>query len=257
MIPKNMFKAFLILAGALFVLDTIVIKSLTTGNLGTYLPAIFGLPLLLLGFFFTPLSTWFAGTHIGAVIKWFVICVYFAAALFFTVLSSILYKEGHEKAPEGADAVIVLGAGLRGSRVSLTLQYRLDLAYEYLKENPDTVLVLSGGQGEGETVPEAIAMKSYLLSRGVSADKLILEDRSESTYENFQYSLALLKKRFGPDPKIAFVTTGFHVHRAELVAKHMGIDASGIGAKGVWYIAPNDYMRESIALIVYWLRGDV
>lgn len=257
MIRRKMFRTFLILAGMLLILDTVVIKSLTTGNLGTYLPAIIGLPLLLFGLFLTPLSAWFEAARIGAVIKWFSICVYSAAILFFAVVGSILYKEGHEKAPESADAVIVLGAGLRGSRVSLTLQYRLDAAYEYLKQNPDSILVLSGGQGKGETVAEAVAMKSYLLSRGVSADKLIVEDRSESTYENFQYSLAILKKQLGRDPKIAFITTEFHVYRAELVAKRMGIDATGIGAKGVWYIAPNDYMRESIALTVYWLRGNV
>ncbi len=238
-------------------LDTVIIKSLTTGNLGTYLPAILGLPLLLLGLFFVPVSAWFEATRIGAFLKWFLICAYFLAILFFAVVSSVLYKEGHEKPPSSADAVIVLGAGLRGSRVSLTLQYRLDAAYEYLKQNPDTILVLSGGQGEGETVSEAIAMKSYLLSRGVNADKLIIEDRSKSTYENFQYSLALLKKRFGTDLDIAFITTEFHVYRAELVAKRMGINASGIGARGVWYISPNDYMRESIALTVYWLRGNV
>lgn len=257
MIRRKMSRAFFILIGTILIVDTAVIKSLTTGNLGTYLPAILGLPLLLLGLFFTPLSAWFEAARIGMVAKWFLICVYSAAILFFAVVGSILYKEGHEKAPESADAVIVLGAGLRGSRISLTLQYRLDAAYEYIKQYPDSILVLSGGKGEGETVAEAIAMKSYLLSRGVSADKLVVEDRSTSTYENFQYSLALLKKRLSPNPKIAFITTEFHVYRAELVAKRMGIEATGIGAKGVWYIAPNDYMRESIALTVYWLRGNV
>ncbi|HWR18578.1 MAG TPA: YdcF family protein [Clostridia bacterium] len=252
-----MFRALLVLTGSLLVLDTVIIKSLTTGNLGTYLPSILGLPLLLLGLFFVPVSAWFEATRIGVFFKWFLICAYSLAILFFAVISSVLYKEGHEKPPANADVVIVLGAGLRGSRVSLTLQYRLDAAYEYLKQNPNTILVLSGGQGEGETVSEAIAMKSYLLSRGVSADKLIIEDRSKSTYENFKYSLALLKKQFGTDMNIAFITTEFHVYRAELVAKRMGIDASGIGAKGVWYISPNDYMRESIALTVYWLRGNV
>ncbi len=250
-------RVFLFIAGALLTLDTAVIKSLTTGNLGTYLPAIMGLPLLLIGIFFTPLSAWFDTARFGMFAKWFLIGLYAAAVLFFVGIGSVLYKEGHKKAPDGADAVIVLGAGLRGSRVSLTLQYRLETARAYLEEHPQTVLVLSGGQGEGETIAEAIAMKNYLVSRGVSEEKLIVESESTSTYENFQYSLALLRERMGADAKIAFVTTEFHVYRAELVAKAMGIDAEGIGAKGVWYLSPNDYMRESIALMVYWLRGNV
>lgn len=254
---RTLLRILLIASGALLCLDTIVIKSLSTGNLGTYLPALMGFPLLLLGLFFTPVSAWFDATRLGLIVKWCVIGAYAAALLFFAVVGSLLYREGHEKAPADADAVIVLGAGLRGSRVSLTLRYRLDEAYDYLQQNPNAVLVLSGGQGEGETIPEAAAMKSYLLSRGVEEEKLIVEDGSTSTYENFLFSLALLRERFGKNAKIAFVTTEFHVYRAELVARRMGIDASGIGAKGVWYIAPNDYMRESIVLTVYWLRGKI
>lgn len=254
---KNMFRLILIVAGILLILDTVIIKSLTTGNLGTYLPALMGVPLLLIGLFYAPLMNWFDASHMGAVVKWFLIGVYLAAFVFFTVIGSLIYKEGHEKAPKNADAVIVLGAGLRGSRVSLTLQYRLDAACDYLKQNPDAVLVLSGGKGEGESIPEAVAMKNYLLSRGVSEEKLIMESGSTSTYENFQYSLAILRERLGENAKIAFITTEFHVYRAELVAKGMGIEAEGIGAKGVWYLTPNDYMRESIVLAVYWLRGRI
>ena len=252
-----MFRVLLLIVGSLLTLDTVVIKSLTTGNLGTYLPAIFGLPLLLIGIFFTPLSAWFDTARSGVFAKWFLIGIYIGAVLFFAIMSTMLYVEGHKEAPDDADAVIVLGAGLRGSRVSLTLQYRLDAARAYLETHPEAVLVLSGGQGEGETIPEAIAMKNYLVSCGVSEEKLIVESESTSTYENFRFSLALLSERLGADAKIAFVTTEFHVYRAELVAKAMGIDAEGIGAKGVWYLSPNDYMRECIALKVYWLRGNI
>lgn len=254
---RSMLRFFLIATGSFLILDTVFIKSLTTGNLGTYLPAIMGLPLLTIGLFLTPLSAWFGGTGLGAAVKWFIAGVYAAAILFFIIVGSVLYKEGHERAPSGADAVIVLGAGLRGSQVSLTLRYRLDAAYDYLLKNPGALIVLSGGQGEGEAVTEASAMRAYLVSRGADESRLLMEDRSTSTYENFQYSLALLRERLKPDAKIAFITTEFHVYRAELVAKRMGIDAAGIGARGVWYLSPNDYMRECIVLTVYWLRGRV
>lgn len=252
-----MIRFLLLFIGLVLILDTLVIKSLTTGNLGTYLPAMMGLPLLIIGLFFAPICAWFDASRLGAVIKWGLIAGYAFSVLFFAIMSALIYIKGHEGAPKGADAVIVLGAGLRGERVSLTLQYRLDAAYEYLQQNPEAVLVLSGGQGEGETVTEASAMRKYLLLRGISDDRLLLESDSTSTYENFQYSLSLIQKALGNNEKIVFITTEFHVYRASLVAKAMGLEVRGIGAKGVWYLAPNDYMRESIALAVYWLKGRV
>lgn len=254
---KNMIRLLLLIIGIVLILDTIVIKSLTTGNLGTYLPALMGIPLLIVGLFFVPLFAWFDASRLGAVVKWVLIAGYAAAILFFTILGTLIYTKGHEGAPKGADAVIVLGAGLRGDRVSLTLQYRLDAAYDYLQQNPDTVLILSGGQGEGEAVTEASAMREYLRLRGVSDDRLLLEGASTSTYENFQYSLALIQKALGNNATVVFITTEFHVYRASLVAKAIGLTTSGIGVKGVWYLAPNDYLRESIALAVYWLNGKV
>ena len=90
--------------------------------------------------------------------------------------------------------------------------------------------------------------------RGVDEGRIITEDKSTSTWENFKFSKAILDERF-PGASAAFVTTNFHVYRAGRVAIMNGIEAEGYGAKDVWYTAPNNYMRESIAVAVYKLRG--
>ena len=60
-----------------------------------------------------------------------------------------------------ADYVIVLGARVRGAKISNSLKQRLDRAIEYSEEYPNTVLVLSGGKGPGEEISEARAMYEY------------------------------------------------------------------------------------------------
>ena len=58
---------------------------------------------------------------------------------------------------------IILGAGLYGDKPSPILQERLDEGLKYLKLHPNTKVIVSGGQGSNETIPESEAMKIFLL----------------------------------------------------------------------------------------------
>ena len=92
----------------------------------------------------------------------------------------ILVSEGKEEPSANADYVIVLGAHVFGERMSANLRYRVEAAYGYLKKNPDTKVVLSGGQGQGEEITEAEAMRRYLVQEGIEEDRILIEgDRSE------------------------------------------------------------------------------
>ena len=133
---------------------------------------------------------------------------------------------GEEWMENGKDVLIVLGCAVRGERVSLTLKLRLDAALEYLEHSPNTAVIVSGGKGDGENISEAEAMKRYLVSHGVDEGRIITEDKSTSTWENFKFSKEILDERF-PGASAAFVTTNFHVYRAGRVAIMNGIEAEG------------------------------
>ncbi len=90
------------------------------------------------------------------------------------------------------DYAIVLGAGLQGEVPSLTLTKRLDKGVEFLKKNPHVTVIVSGGQGIGETISEAAAMKKYLIRNGIAEDRIILEEKSTSSIENLLFSKQLL-----------------------------------------------------------------
>lgn len=123
------------------------------------------------------------------------------------------------KIKENLDYIIVLGAHVNGVRLSKALLERTRRALEYLEKNPKTRAVLSGGQGEGETISEAEAMCRYLEDHGISRERLILEDRSTNTKENLDFSLALIGDLNAP---IGVVTNHFHVFRGVAIGRKCG-----------------------------------
>ncbi len=123
------------------------------------------------------------------------------------------------KVKENLDYIIVLGAHVDGTRLTLALLERTRRALQYLEENPETKAVLSGGKGAGEQMSEAEAMYRYLTSHGIEATRLILEDRSTNTKENLTYSL---KKIGSPDASVGVVTNNFHVFRGVAIGRKCG-----------------------------------
>ena len=144
------------------------------------------------------------------------------------------------------DYIIVLGAGIKGMRVAPLLASRIDKGIELLNYNPNAKLILSGGMGPGEDIPEGVAMADYAKQNGVSEEKIIIEDKSKNTYENLLFSSKLMDKE---NPKIALVTTSYHVFRALVFAKKLNIPCIGYGSKTKWYFTLNALIREYIGYL--------
>lgn len=117
---------------------------------------------------------------------------------------------------------------------------------ELLKKNPKAILILSGGQGEGEEIPESKAMYEYCLSKGVDPDRMIQENRSKNTNENLLFSRELLS---GQKDRVAIVTTRYHVFRALELARLQNFRCIGFGSKTKWYFTLNAFLREFIGYI--------
>ncbi len=245
-------RVLLFVLGAFGMIDTIFVSFISTMNLGVALPGLLGLPLFALGIFLPQLQSAGKAGHAVLVIA---ACGYLLFGLLFAITWIVINREANKDAAPGADAVIVLGAGLRGDKPMLVLRLRMDTAIAYLKENPNTVAILSGGKGDNEHISEAEAMARYFEEKGISASRYIKEDASTNTSENFSYSYRIVKERFGVDAKLAFVTTNFHIFRAGRVAARQGILAEGIAAPDVWYIALNNHLRECVAIWSYALTG--
>ena len=65
-------------------------------------------------------------------------------------------------------------------------------------------------------------MRRYLAARGIEESRILMEDKSMSTLESFLFSKALIDDAVGPDAKLVFVTTRFHVFRSEAYCPFVG-----------------------------------
>ena len=85
----------------------------------------------------------------------------------FLVILSLIISKMNVKPVKNLDYIIVLGAQVKESGPSVILRYRLDRAVSYLKENDNTLVIVSGGQGANEKATEASVMKEYLVNNAM------------------------------------------------------------------------------------------
>ena len=176
-----------------------------------------------------------------------IICIAAAA-----VISFFMVREMND-APKNTDTtVVVLGCKVRNGAPSLMLRRRLDAAYGYLSENPEVCAVVSGGQGSDESMSEAQCMRDYLAEKGISPDRIIMEDRSTTTDENLRFSYELIQKNALPE-HITIVTDGFHQLRSDMKARRLGMEAYNISAHTPWWLTPTYWVREWFGIAYYTL----
>ena len=152
-----------------------------------------------------------------------------------------------------ADAVIVLGAGVNGETPSAALWSRIRAAEDYLKRHPGIPVVLSGGQGPGERITEAEAMRRALWGEDEAENaRFLLEEESANTAQNFRFSKVLLEEH-GLDTEtavIAVVTNDFHCFRSRMIARKQGLNTIDIPAElPWWWLTANYYLREAFAVV--------
>ena len=194
------------------------------------------------------------------------------------------------------DYVIVLGAKVKpDGSLSKTLKLRLDKALEYMKENPETMLVLSGAKGDAEPCSEADAMENYLLGQGADPDHLLKEEQSFSTVENLAYSRVMIEKRenlleqerkaeadrllrapgeiegvpetgapanntpvLARQPRVGIITSNFHLCRAAMIAKKQDYGTVyGIASEADKVLLVHFSLRDGIALLKDRLMGNL
>ncbi|WP_440603151.1 YdcF family protein [Bacillus sp. GB_SG_008] len=173
---------------------------------------------------------------------------------YMSILQYIIYKHGHMEAPNDADYMIVLGARVKGTEPSYSLQYRIDKAAEYLKTHQQTIVIVSGGKGKGEDISEALAMKRGLIKQGIQEERIIMEDRSTNTDENIKFSKSLIPAN---KKKGIIVTNDFHMYRAKKIAEKQGLQLEGLSARTPKPIIIQSNVREYLAITKYWLMDQI
>jgi len=182
--------------------------------------------------------------------------------------------------PEKVDGIVVLGGGFEGAINLVRGSYELNSGGDRMVETailarrfPEAKVVVSGGTGElllgGEG--DATTAPRLLGALGVSADRLVLENRSRNTYENAVFTKELVTPNAGETWLL--VTSAFHMPRAKALFDKAGfpttpwpVDYRTSGKEGFGLFrdnAPDSLqattmaIREWIGLAAYWLSGRI
>lgn len=174
--------------------------------------------------------------------------------IFFILIVAVIGGYSFVKNTEEADYLIILGAGLRGETMTMTLRQRMDDSYYYLQDYKNCkYIVVSGGQGPGESISEAEAMERYLLSKGIEQSRIIKEDKSTSTYENLEFSKLLIEEHSNKnidDVNVKLATSNFHSLRTYFLAKKCSYKKiTSYGCRINPIFIPTYYSREFFALV--------
>lgn len=246
-----------IVIGAAGILDFVFVMGYGVSiNLGILFPFAFGLLLIIYGIF----RIKFKGNHIFKS-KMLRIIFKTAACLFlisFIIIESFIYSGTKNNNYKKVDYLVVLGGGLKGKEVTATLKYRLDKAMEILNKDKDIKVVVTGGKGYGEEVTEASAMENYLIKNGINRDRIIMEDKATSTYENFKFTRKILQQNTSKGNfSILIITSDFHMARAKLIAKKLGFSPYGVTSPSFRYLLPNSIIREYFAVVKSLIYGEI
>lgn len=160
----------------------------------------------------------------------------------------LFHAPGHIDGQPGA--MVILGAQLQEEGPSLFLQRRLEAGLSYLEDHPDTLVVVSGGQGPDEPDTEANGMERFLRDHGFEGT-ILKEDASHNTKENLKNSREVLAQAgYDIGDGVILVSNDFHLARARLLGWRFGYEVSTLAAKSdhLGYKIYN-FLREPVGLV--------
>ena len=252
---RDMIKALLLVAGGLFsVYGMTVISIIGVGGLFNLFYLVLGIVLIAIGIL------WRNKKEERRPWQKVFLVISGIAVIIFLVVEAAIIACAVQPADPGADYVILLGTQYRADGPSVDYRARLISAYEYLNDNPGSILIATGGKGNNEPVSEAEGARIFLTARGIPEDRLLLEDRSRNTVQNIRNAYDLLNEK-GEDPSrcsVVIVSASYHLLRARLIAEKTGFNVSGTkGSTGLPILMPHFYTREFFAIIKELAVGSI
>jgi len=179
-------------------------------------------------------------------------CIILTFALWivsFAAVMALIFSRAGGDAQTNAGAAILFGAGLDGDRPSAVLRSRLDKAGQWLRENPDAFIIVSGGQGAEETDTEARVMARELVKAGISPQRILAEEQALDSEQNVGFSREILGD-IGYDGPVALITNEFHLYRVKLLAAQAGLEPVGVPAETPYlYLKVTYFLREYFSLL--------
>lgn len=168
------------------------------------------------------------------------------------VTYSFLYIRVGRRWGSPVGAIVILGAGVPDGKVRPLLASRIREGIRWQAREDSRgrrpLLLMSGGQGSDEPLPEAEAMAKWAIDHGADSSRILRETHSTTTEENLRYSKGILDA-LQPGLHVTVVTSGYHAFRAATLMRAQNIPGYAIGAPTARYYLPSAMLREYVALL--------
>lgn len=251
---QNILPVILLMSGFLLVGDAILVSLSEPVGFGILFPAMLGIAFGYCGWRWPALQQWRRRSGIHARLwfwGWTLFMLWLLSlAVFFC---AIPYREETLAATSkpAPAAIIILGAGPKDCTPSPVLTERLNKGLQAAHIFPAAAIVVSGGKLRHHACTEAQIMSDYLRAKGVAPSRILTEERSTSTYENFKFSLPVLSQHgISPESAVLIVSSDFHVLRASYIAHRAGFPNTRLaGAETPLLVRYNARLREYFAFI--------
>lgn len=185
------------------------------------------------------------------VLKIAVVATLFVLFVWLTKNVCFVIKGATGNTKETPDYLMILGYRVKDNTIDPTLRSRIDAAAEYLKSNPKVIAIPCGGFTQnGQEKSEAEIIAAELIKSGIDENRIILEDKSKTTEENFINAKAIIDEKAGADTKkTAFLSSELHLYRAGLLAKQIGFGVTTLPAESPSDVKVQNYLREALILM--------
>ena len=161
--------------------------------------------------------------------------------------AAVEMKASKGNTTEAPDVLLILGCRVKGDTPEETLKMRIDAAAEYLKKNKNVIAIACGGiVHDDQTKSEAQAISEGLVAKGVEIERIILEDKSTTTQENFRNAMEIIDKLSDNKLRVAMLSSEFHLLRAGLLAKKCGLEVTTLPAPSPKKLRLKNYAREFV-----------
>jgi uncharacterized SAM-binding protein YcdF (DUF218 family) len=168
------------------------------------------------------------------------------------VTSILVWRSAGSQPDRSADAIVVLGAAQYDGDPSPVLAARLDHGLGLWRDGVAPLLVVTGGNQEGDRFTEATVGADFLHDRGVPDDVILREVDGRSTYESLAAAARFLRER--NLDTVVVVSDPYHSHRVRGIAREVGLEVSVSPAPGGSATA-RDLVRETVASAVAAVVG--
>ena len=184
-----------------------------------------------------------------------VVVVGIAAITAFTAFRIHSYASVFSDSP--SDAAIILGAAIWNDKPSPVFKARIDHGINLHKQGKVKTLVFTGGVGTGEVYAESEVAKQYAMRQGIAPENILIETRSQITFENLTESKLLLGAN--NINTVLLVSDPLHMKRAMTMTQDLNINAASsptpMSLYKSWRTKSGFLAREVFYYIGYLLFG--